>query len=83
MTEHILERNKKKTTQLILLDFNKAFNFIWHNGLIIKLHAIKIPSSLINIIISYLHNRNFYVSINGTKFTTKKVVQLEFLEDPF
>ena len=68
-----MKRNKNKITQLILLDLNKAFDTVRHKALIIKLHEIKMPSSLIDIITNYLCNRKFYVSINGKKSTCKKV----------
>lgn len=81
-----MEKNKKRTNQLILLDLNKAFDSVWHNTLIINEN--KIPSTLINIITSYLHDKKFYVSINGTKSTCKKVIvgstpELYFRPPPF
>ena len=76
VTEHIIiENNKNHTTQLILLDLNKAFDSVWHKAVITKLYDIKLLIILINIISNYLKkNRKFYVSINGTKSTYKEVV---------
>ena len=37
-----------------------------------KLYDIKLSINIVNIIINYLKNRKFYVSINGTKSTCKE-----------
>ncbi|XP_043506295.1 uncharacterized protein LOC122526809 [Frieseomelitta varia] len=74
VTEHIImEKNKNHTTQLILLDLNKAFDSVWHKALLSKLQDIKLPPNLINMIRSCLRNRKFYVTINGNKSTHKQI----------
>ena len=40
----------KKTTQAVFLDVEKAFDNIWHDGLIHKLHQLKFPTYLLKIL---------------------------------
>jgi predicted transglutaminase-like protease len=42
----------------------KAFDKIWHNGLIYKLHQLKIPNKIGNWIKEFLKNRRFCVKVN-------------------
>lgn len=58
--------NSKKSTGMILFDVASAFDKVWHQALIVKLHRAQIPSTLILLINSYLTNRNFKVKINDT-----------------
>lgn len=46
------------------LDIKKAFDSVWHRGLLYKLHMLRVPSYLIFIIRSFLENRELSVSIN-------------------
>ena len=46
---------------------------IWHDALIHKLRKIDTPQQILNIIQSYLHNRQMFVTINGTKSSIKQV----------
>jgi Reverse transcriptase (RNA-dependent DNA polymerase)/Endonuclease-reverse transcriptase len=55
--------NKKLRTAAIFLDFEKAFDKVWHEGLLSKLIELKISTNLINIIKSFLENRRFRVRI--------------------
>jgi hypothetical protein len=56
--------NTNKATGIVFLDVAKAFDRVWHNGLIHKLIALDIPPYLIHILDSYLKDRAFKVSIN-------------------
>lgn len=55
----------KKSTGMILLDIEKAFDTIWHDGLLHKLLTFKVPIPIIKIIKSFLSNRFYYVQISG------------------
>ncbi|GBO45706.1 putative RNA-directed DNA polymerase from transposon X-element, partial [Araneus ventricosus] len=58
--------NNKLYTGGVFLDVRKAFDRMWHNGLIYKLIANKLPHYLIDIIILFLLNRTFKVKLNST-----------------
>lgn len=60
-------------TAAILLDVEKAFDKVWHPGLIFKLIALGIPSQLINIIKSFLLQRSFVIKINDTTSSSKPI----------
>ena len=49
----------------IFLDISKAFDKVWHDGLIFKLKQNGISGSLLNYFESYLHSRKQRVVVNG------------------
>ena len=49
----------------VLLDISKAFNKVWHKGLIYKLKQNGISGKLLNLIIDFLSNRKQRVVLNG------------------
>lgn len=51
----------KKHTAALFMDISKAFDKVWHDGLILKLHDFDISQELIVIIASFLRNRTFQV----------------------
>lgn len=55
--------NLNKVTAVLSLDIEKAFDTVWHDGLIYKLTQTNIPTYITQIIISYLKNRSFQVKI--------------------
>ncbi|GBN33462.1 RNA-directed DNA polymerase from mobile element jockey, partial [Araneus ventricosus] len=57
--------NNKFYTGGIFLDIQKAFDRVWHDGLIYKLIQLNFPKYLINILKSFLENRTFRVVIHG------------------
>lgn len=63
----IIKQNKSmsKTTAMALLDIEKAFDNVWHDGLVYKLHRLNLPMYLVKIIQSYLSNRTFQVSLQS------------------
>lgn len=62
--EHIAdEHNKKRLSAMVLLDLNKAFDTVWYNGLILKLYKNNFPLHIVQIIDSFLKDRNFVVKI--------------------
>lgn len=50
----------------IFVDISKAFDKIWHDGLIFKLIKINLPPQLIRIFSDYLTNRTFSVRVGNT-----------------
>ncbi|GFU36889.1 RNA-directed DNA polymerase from mobile element jockey [Trichonephila clavipes] len=62
-----------KYTGAIFLDIQKAFDRVWHVGLLYKLIKINTPPPLIRIIRSFLTNRTFAVRVNNTHSSIKKI----------
>ncbi|GBM39222.1 RNA-directed DNA polymerase from mobile element jockey [Araneus ventricosus] len=62
--------NNKFYTGGIFLDIQKAFDRVWHDGLIYKLIQLNFPKYLINILKSFLENRTFKVVIHGERSNT-------------
>lgn len=56
-------RDNKKSTGLVLLDNEKAFDTVWHGGLLYKMIALHFPPFLINLVRSFLKDRDFVVSV--------------------
>lgn len=49
----------------IVFDIEKAFDKVWHEGLLFKMHQLKVPSKIAQWIKNFLSNRTFYVNVNG------------------
>lgn len=65
--EHISHHlNLKQSTGMFLLDIEKAFDTVWHEGLLHKLLNLDVPMPLIKLIQSYLTDRKFQVHIGNT-----------------
>ncbi|CAI6365650.1 unnamed protein product [Macrosiphum euphorbiae] len=69
-----LNLNLRKKTAAILLDVEKAFDKVWHDGLIRKLIDLAVPNDLIAIISSFLADRSFHIKIEGKNSTTRKTL---------
>ena len=52
-------------TRAVFLDISKAFDKVWHEGIIFKLKCNGISGSLLNFFQSYLSNRHQRVVLNG------------------
>ena len=57
--------NRGKKAIGIFFDISKAFDKVWHSGLIYKLIYLRVPMYLIKIIKSFLEDRTFKVKINN------------------
>lgn len=64
---NIINKNKSvaKSTVMGLLDVEKAFDNVWHDGLVYKLYRYNFPNYLIKIIQHYLKDRQFRVALSG------------------
>jgi hypothetical protein len=67
-----VNRNKKCLT--IFFDIEKAFDKVWHYGLIYKLIEYKIPNFIVKWVFNYLKDRKMYVRIND-ETSEKKLLQ--------
>lgn len=63
----------KNSVALISLDLTKAFDCLWHDGLIFKLIQLNAPGDLILLLHSYLSNRTFQVRVNNS-LSAKKLL---------
>lgn len=67
VTEHVAQNlNLGHHTGMVLLDVEKAFDTVWHDGLIFKLIKFNVPLPLVKIVQSYLRDRTFSVHIGST-----------------
>ncbi|GFX73254.1 probable RNA-directed DNA polymerase from transposon X-element [Trichonephila clavipes] len=57
---------KHEATGILFLDIAKAFDKIWHDGLLIKLIRLDFPPPLIKSIHSFLSDRTFRVRVDKT-----------------
>lgn len=51
-------------TAALFLDIEKAFDSVWHKGLLFKLNVLGVPRYIVKIIKSYLENRKLRIRIN-------------------
>lgn len=65
--------NRNVSTGIVLLDLERAFDVVWHDGLIHKLIANNYPIPLIKLLSSYLKDRTAYVEIKGSRSHTFQV----------
>lgn len=66
--------SKKHSTGMLTFDIEKAFDSVWHKGLLHKLFKLKVPLYLIKIISSFISNRSFFVSISDSDSPTYNIV---------
>ena len=57
----------------VFLDFRKAFDTVWHQGLIWKLEEMGITGHLLSWFQSYLSNRTQYVALQGIQSLLKPI----------
>ena len=57
---------ENKFSGALFLDISKAFDSIWHAGLLFKLNYLGTPHYLTKIILSFLNQRTLQVKINNT-----------------
>ena len=68
ITHHIycaFEENPCKETRAVFLDLSKAFDRVWHEGLIYKLECKGISGNLLTLVRNYLKDRKQRVVLNG------------------
>ena len=67
ITSNIFDSFEKyDETRALFLDISKAFDKVWHDGLIFKLKCNGISGNLLKFFENYLHNRQQRVVLNGT-----------------
>ena len=67
------EDSKSLEVRAVFLDISKAFDKVWHSGLLFKLKQNGVTGKLLKFFESYLHNRKQRVSLNGFNSDYKKI----------
>ena len=57
----------------VFLDISKAFDKVWHDGLIFKLKSYGVEGELLLLLKNYLHNREQRVVLNGQTPEWKRI----------
>ncbi|KFM71881.1 RNA-directed DNA polymerase from mobile element jockey, partial [Stegodyphus mimosarum] len=65
--------NKKNAMAACFLDFEKAFDRVWHDGLIHKLTNFMLPHGFIKLSQSYLKRRSFQIRCGDT-LSSKRII---------
>ena len=66
--------NNRGGTRAVALDISKAFDRVWHAGLLHKLPSYGISGRIFGIIKSFLSGRKFQVILDGQKSATYNIV---------
>ncbi len=61
--------NPKNKACAVVFDISKAFDKVWHNGLIFKLHQLKLPAKLGKWITTLITGRKFFVKLGNYSST--------------
>ena len=68
-----LSWGNSKIMQAAFLDISAAFDKVWHNGLLAKLHQIGVEGTLLNLLKDYLINKKLCVIVEGVKSAPKDI----------
>lgn len=73
LAEHITKSySHGKATGAVFLDVAKAFDKVWHQGLLYKMTRAGCSTAMVKIIASYLHRRKFKAKIGSSTSTEKQ-----------
>ena len=74
VTEHISRvLDRQGVTRSVALDISKAFDKVWHQGLLTKLRSYGITGQLHQLLASFLRDRQMSVVLDGQRSSTKHV----------
>ena len=65
--------NDRKATGAVLIDIEKAFDKLWHEGLLFKMARKQCPDYIGAWIRDYMNDRTFQVRVQSTKSTTNQI----------
>ena len=74
--------NRSRATQAAGLYISKAFDKVWHAGLLHKLKSYGISGQIFGLISSFLSSRQLWVVLDGSLHKNIQLM-LEFLKAPF
>ncbi|GFW34229.1 probable RNA-directed DNA polymerase from transposon BS [Trichonephila clavipes] len=72
LIHHGFQNNQ--ATGMLFADIAKAFDKIWHDGLLSKMMRLGFSDQLIKIIHSYLNSREFRVSVENSLSTPRPIL---------
>lgn len=74
VTEHISRvLDKQGETRSVALDISKAFDKVWHQGLLTKLRCYGITGQLHKLLASFLQDRQMSVVLDGQRSSNKQI----------
>ncbi|XP_052744245.1 probable RNA-directed DNA polymerase from transposon BS [Bicyclus anynana] len=77
LTKHILTGfntfHNPIATGALFFDVAKAFDRVWHEGLIFKLNRFGVPNKMVRLLHSFLSNRTFRYRIDGTLSSPRQI----------
>ena len=69
-----LDENPTIDVRGVFLDLSKAFDKVWHDGIIFKLKAYGLEGELLSLLKNYLENRKQRVALNGQSSEWRKIM---------
>jgi len=66
--------NKRSKPATAFLDIEKAFDKVWHQGLIYKLIQFQLPIQLLKLLESFLQHRTFEVRVNDSSSSSRPIL---------
>ncbi|CAH2218239.1 jg9830 [Pararge aegeria aegeria] len=66
-------RNKREHSIAVFLDMEKAFDRVWHAGLIYKLSTSTTPRRVVNTVATFLKDRRFQVAVEDVLYTERPI----------
>ena len=72
-TQTAFDENPVADVRGIFLDISKAFDKVWHEGLLYKLKTYGTEGQLLSLLASYLENREQRVVLNGQTSVWRKI----------
>ena len=74
VVEHVTRGfNEHRSTGAVFLDIEKAFDKVWHEGLLYKLIKFGIPDAMTHLLGSYLKERQFTVRVQDCNSTKREI----------
>ncbi|KAJ2937340.1 hypothetical protein O0L34_g19223 [Tuta absoluta] len=65
--------NKRETTVAVFLDMEKAFDRVWHPGLVYKLSTSTTPRRVVKIVATFLEDRRFQVAVEDALSQVRRI----------
>ncbi|GJQ73939.1 Desat1 [Trypoxylus dichotomus] len=63
--------NRRECTGAVFLDVAKAFDKVWHQSLLLKMHRADISKAMVRLIHSFLRKRTFKIKLDGQRSTAR------------